>query len=226
MLEIKNLTKAYQDNQVLKGINLTLQPGSIYALVGPNGSGKTTLLNCISNISPADDGVVSISGIDNHHLRFYHYLSYSLDNTILYPYLSGYDHLMYAAKIYGLSKEQVKETAEKFEISRFYRQKVSSYSLGMKQKLLIALALLNDPPYIILDEPLNGLDPTSILFMRHKLIEWADQGKMVLMASHLLNEIEMVTSRILFLKDGQIIERQLEENQRGSLEEMYRNLYL
>lgn len=226
MLEIKNLTKSYQKKVVLNNITISLETGVVYALVGPNGSGKTTLLNCITNLIPIDAGKITVENIDHRNINIFHYLGYCSDDKILYPYLTGYDHLAYAARNYRLDSQAILEIVESFDMANYYRKRVSSYSLGMKQKLLIALAVISNPKYIILDEPLNGLDPTVILFMREKIIEWKQQGKMILMSSHLLNEIELVTSDILFLKEGTLVYEKIPSQERGYLEKRYKELFL
>lgn len=210
ILRVTNLTKNYGKQEVLKGINLELEKPGIYALVGPNGSGKTTLFNTISNLLKPTSGEIEVVGKKNTDTSIFYEVSFLKDNRVLYEYLSGYDHLIFIQSAQKLPKERVDEVIKKMQIEHYVHKKVGDYSLGMKQSLLIAMAMLNKPKLMILDEPLNGLDPTSVIKVRYLLKELADNGTTILISSHTLSEIDLLTDNIMFLKDGRIVEEKID----------------
>lgn len=209
ILSVKNVYKSYGKEQVLKGISFEIKDPQIIALVGPNGSGKSTLLNIITNLLPADKGEVTVVGKTNRHPNIFREISFMQDNTVLYEYLTGYDHLQFICDVQGLSKQQLLATAERIGITSYLKKKVKNYSLGMKQHLLLAMAVVNKPKLMILDEPLNGLDPTSAIRVRELLLALRDEGTTILLSSHNLAEIDRVTSSILFLKKGNLIQENM-----------------
>lgn len=210
VLKVTNLTKNYGKQEVLKGINLLLEEPGIYALIGPNGSGKTTLFNTISNLLKPTSGEIEVVGKKNTDASIFYEVSFLKDNRVLYEYLSGYDHLTFIQSAQKLPKERVDEVIKKMQIGHYVHKKVGDYSLGMKQSLLIAMAMLNKPKLMILDEPLNGLDPTSVIKVRYLLKELAENGTTILISSHTLSEIDLITDNIMFLKDGRIVEEKIE----------------
>ncbi|MFS0888838.1 ABC transporter ATP-binding protein [Peribacillus frigoritolerans] len=209
ILSVNNIHKSYGNEEVLKGVSFDIHNSEIVALVGPNGSGKSTLLNIINNLLPANKGKVTILGRSNKDPEIFRKISFMQDNTVLYDYLSGYDHLQFIGDLQGITKKHIFETAERIGIDGYLNKKVGHYSLGMKQHLLLAMALINKPELMILDEPLNGLDPTSAIKIRELLLELAEQGTAILLSSHNLSEIDKVTSDILFLKNGTLIQEDL-----------------
>lgn len=225
VLEVTNLSKSYGKHLVIDGVSFMFSQPGIIALVGPNGVGKSTLMNILLNLIPYDEGQVRILGADHKDEKIFHSVSYLKDNTILYPYLTGWDHLSFAAAVYGLSKEGIDQVVDQLRIKDYVGKKTSSYSLGMKQMLLIALAILNDSQLIIMDEPLNGLDPSRIIEVRELLKILASQGKTILISSHTFLEVEEMTNYILFLKDGKIIEERLTSRDPRRLETKYREYY-
>ena len=210
ILKVTNLTKNYGKQEVLKGVNLLLEEPGIYALIGPNGSGKTTLFNTISNLLKPTAGEIEVLGKKNTDASIFYEVSFLKDNRVLYEYLSGYDHLTFIQSAQKLPKERVDEVIKKMQIGHYVHKKVGDYSLGMKQSLLIAMAMLNKPKLMILDEPLNGLDPTSVIKVRYLLKELAENGTTILISSHTLSEIDLITDNIMFLKDGRIVEEKIE----------------
>lgn len=210
ILKIKDLTKKYGDFEVLKGINLEINSPGIYALVGPNGAGKTTLFNIISNLLNKSSGEIEVVGKKNTDESIFYETSFLKDNNVLYDYLTGYDHLNFIKLTQKLSNDRVEEVVKKLQIESYMNKKVGEYSLGMKQHLLIALAMLNRPKLMILDEPLNGLDPTAIIKVRHLFKELVNSGTAILISSHTLSEIDKLTNHIMFLKDGKIVSESLD----------------
>lgn len=205
-LVITNLSKRYKQQQVLDDISYTFAEAGIWALVGPNGVGKTTLLNCITNILNADKGTVTVGGISNKNPVIFKQLSYLQDNNVLFDELSGFDHLNYVRRVHKLPKARIQEVTDYVGMSSYTKKKVGNYSLGMKQHLLLAMAILPSPKVILLDEPLNGLDPSSAILMRKIFGELAAKGTTILLSSHNLAEVDKVTQNILFLKGGKLHE--------------------
>lgn len=204
IISIKNLSKSYGKNQVLKNISFDLEKPTILGLVGPNGAGKSTLINSIGNLIKFD-GEIEVFGISNKNPEVFKNMTILKDNRVLYPYLTGLDHLEFIKEIHKLSDDRLSYIIDFLNIKSYMDKKVESYSLGMKQHLLLAMAIMPDTDLIIMDEPLNGLDPTSILKVREIITELYKSGKTVIISSHSLLEIDQVTNDILFIKDGKLI---------------------
>ena len=209
ILAVKNLSKNYKNQKVLKEINLIIDSPGIWALVGPNGSGKTTFLNVVTNLLPATEGTIELVDKRNTDVTVFKEVSFLQDNTVLFEYLNGYDHLKYICDVHNLGKKRIEEVADYVGMTSYLRKKVGDYSLGMKQHLLLAMSIINDPKLLFLDEPLNGLDPTSAILMRKILLELEKKGTTIILSSHNLAEIDKVTKQILFLKDGQLLQENI-----------------
>ncbi|MFM1534322.1 ABC transporter ATP-binding protein [Helcococcus ovis] len=210
ILKLENVTKKFGKQEVLKGINMHIEKPGIYAVIGPNGAGKSTLFNVISNLLKANSGEIEVVGKKNTNSDIFFEVSFLKDNRVLYDYLTGYDHLAFIKTAQKLPKERIDEVVEKLQIAHYMNKKTGDYSLGMKQHLLIAMAMMNKPKLMILDEPLNGLDPTSVIKVRHLLKELVESGTAILISSHTLSEIDLLTDQIMFLKDGRIVEEQMD----------------
>lgn len=223
VLCMENVTKKYGRHEVLKGVNLLLDKPGIFALVGPNGAGKTTLFNTISNLLKPTSGTIEVMGKKNTDPSIFFEVSFLKDNRVLYDYLTGLDHLDFIRLAQKLPKSRVDEVIEEMNIANYVKKKVGTYSLGMKQHLLIAMALLNKPKLLILDEPLNGLDPTSVILVRRLLKALAEEGSVVLISSHTLSEIDQLTDNILFLKDGRLVESTFDASE--TAEEKYLRIF-
>lgn len=214
-LEVQDIHKRYGKQQVLRGITFSLHEPGITALVGPNGVGKTTLLNIIANVLAPDSGTVRVFDKSNRDVSIFHGFSYVMDNRVLYDFLTGYDHLKYVADTRRLTKENLKRAIGLLEVGPFLGKKVSEYSLGMKQQLLFTMAAANRPKLLLLDEPFNGLDPSTIIRVRKRLQDFCEEGMTVLLSSHNLSEVDLMTSRILFLKDGQLLQEDISRYRQG-----------
>ena len=209
IINVQGLKKRYHQQDVLKDITFQIENPQIVALVGPNGSGKTTMLNCLMNLLPFQEGEITILGKNHKDPSLFYDVSYLQDNRVLYGDLTGYDHLKFICKVQKLPISKVKEVAEYIGMDSYGKKRVRSYSLGMKQHLLLAMAVINNPKLILLDEPINGLDPTSAIHMRNILIYLHAKGTTIIISSHNLEEIDKMTNTIYFMKDGRILEESL-----------------
>ena len=210
IVEVKNLNKSYGKHKVLNDLSFKIEKPQVLALIGPNGSGKSTLMNCMMNLISFDSGEIEILGKSNKNYEIFREVSFLKDNRVLYPYLTGFDHLKYICDIQKISQERIDQVIELADIGSFYKKIVSSYSLGMKQRLLLAMALCNNPKLILMDEPLNGLDTDSIFKFRDLIKNLGENNTTILISSHSLNELDYITNDILFLKDGSVIYEDIE----------------
>lgn len=210
IVEVKNLNKSYGKHKVLNDLSFKIEKPQVLALIGPNGSGKSTLMNCMMNLISFDSGEIEILGKSNKDYEIFREVSFLKDNRVLYPYLTGFDHLKYICDIQKIPQERIDQVIELADIRSFYKKIVSSYSLGMKQRLLLAMALCNNPKLILMDEPLNGLDTDSIFKFRDLIKNLGENNTTILISSHSLNELDYITNDILFLKDGSVIYEDIE----------------
>ena len=201
VLSINKLTKTYGKVKALDNLNLEIEAGNIYGLLGPNGSGKTTTLGIILGILGNDSGTYEwFDGQygDQHRM----YIGAILETPNFYPYLDAVDNLEIVARIKNVKQTNFDEILEQVNLANRKTSKFHSYSLGMKQRLAIAATLIGDPKVLIFDEPTNGLDPQGISEVRDVLTRVASKGNTVIMASHLLDEVEKICSHVAIIKDG------------------------
>lgn len=210
IVEVNNLNKSYGKHKVLNDLSFKIEKPQVLALIGPNGSGKSTLMNCMMNLISFYSGEIEILGKSNKNYEIFREVSFLKDNRILYPYLTGFDHLKYICDIQKIPQKRIDQVIELADIGSFYKKIVSSYSLGMKQRLLLAMALCNNPKLILMDEPLNGLDTDSIFKFRDLIKNLGENNTTILISSHSLNELDYITNDILFLKDGSVIYEDIE----------------
>lgn len=210
MLEVVNIEKSYGKKKILHDISFSIEKGQIKALVGPNGSGKTTLMNTMTNLLKRDGGQVLVSGKEFKDEKIFNYITFFKDEKILDENLYGMDYLNYIKNVYKRTKDDVDRVIKEIGIESFVKSKTGSYSLGMKKKLMLAMDFLPQRDIILLDEPLSGLDPTSVIKMMALIKQKAKDGQGILISSHSLNDIDEITNNILFLKDGKILEEVLE----------------
>lgn len=209
MLEVVNIEKSYGKKKILQGISFSIEKGQIKALVGPNGSGKTTLMNTMTNLLKRDGGQVLVDGKEFKDEKIFNHISFFKDEKILDENLYGMDYLDYIKNVYKRTKDDVDRVIKEIGIESFVKSKTGSYSLGMKKKLMLAMDFLPQRDIILLDEPLSGLDPTSVIKMMALIKKKAKDGQGILISSHSLNDIDEITNNILFLKDGKILEEVL-----------------
>jgi ABC-2 type transport system ATP-binding protein len=204
ILSIQNLTKHYGKRVVLNALSLTVEKGSVYGLLGPNGSGKTTTLSILLDIIPQNTGTYEWFGQSNNH-QARKKIGSLLESPNFYSYLSAERNLMIAADIKEVPYSDI-ERVLKF-VSLYDRRKDSfkTFSLGMKQRLAIASALLGNPEILVLDEPTNGLDPKGIYEIRELIFNISNQGITIIIASHILDEIEKVCTDVAIIKEGNLV---------------------
>ncbi|MBX2970014.1 MAG: ABC transporter ATP-binding protein [Cyclobacteriaceae bacterium] len=204
VLSIQNLTKHFGKIKAVNGLNLEVQTGQVFGMLGPNGSGKTTTLGMLMGVTNPTSGSFYWFGEEpTPQLR--RKIGAVLEHPIFYPYLSGQRNLELNAMIKQCPQENIPHVLELVELTERKDDKYKTYSLGMKQRLAIASALLNDPTVLILDEPTNGLDPMGIAEIREIIRKIAASGKTIILASHLLDEVQKVCTHFAILKRGNMV---------------------
>lgn len=222
-LIIENLSKSYKDKKVVENISLILKPG-VYGLLGANGAGKTTLMRMLCGILKADTGSVTFDGIGASSEEYKDVLGYLPQDFGYYPEFTGMEFLMYMASLKGLNKASAKKRAAELMdivgLGEKGKKKIKTYSGGMKQRLGIAQALINDPKVIILDEPTVGLDPRERVRFRNMIAELGKEN-IVLLSTHIVSDIEHIADVVLMMKEGKLIYRGKWTEENGDLEEFY-----
>lgn len=204
VLSIRNLTKDFGRLRAVNNLNLEVKTGQVFGMLGPNGSGKTTTLGMLMGVTNASAGEFFWFGEKpTHHLR--RKIGAVLEHPIFYPYLTGQKNLELNAMVKQCPAENIPKVLDLVELSERKDDKYKTYSLGMKQRLAIASALLNDPTVLILDEPTNGLDPMGIAEIREIIRKIATNGKTIILASHLLDEVQKVCTHFAILKKGTMV---------------------
>ncbi len=220
---VDRLTKQYDNKIAVDRINLQLTNG-IYGLLGANGAGKTTFIRMLCGILKPTGGTISFDGIDVSEENYRAVLGYLPQDFGYYPEFTGQDFLLYMAALKGLTKVQAKrKTAELLQLVSLQdvaKKKIKTYSGGMKQRLGIAQALLNNPKIIVLDEPTAGLDPKERVRFRN-LIKDLGKDSIVLLSTHIVSDIEHIADNVLIMKDGQLIYQNKWGENSGDLEEFY-----
>lgn len=200
------LTKRYSDKLVVKDLSFTAEPGVITGFLGPNGAGKSTTLRMLLGLTAPTSGEISIAG---HHLTQLknpaRTIGALLDARATHAHRSAFNHLLAFAQAADLGRARVGEVLDLVGLTKAAHQRVGTFSLGMSQRLGIATALLGDPGILVLDEPLNGLDPEGIRWMRTLLRTLANEGRTILFSSHVMSEMELTADRLVVIARGQLI---------------------
>ena len=205
-IEVTGVRKRFGLAKALDGLSFTVTPGCVTGFVGPNGAGKSTTMRVILGLDSADEGTALVGGRPYRSLR--HPLSHLgslLDASALHPGRSGRNHLLWLAHSQGLAARRVDEVIGQVGLTPAARRKAGGYSLGMRQRLGIAAALLGDPPALMLDEPFNGMDPEGIIWMRGFLRSLAAQGRAVLVSSHLMSQLQDTAGHLVVIGRGRAI---------------------
>ena len=202
VLSIQNISKFYGSVQALNNVSFTVPKGSVFGILGPNGSGKTTMLGIVMDILKVSSGTFLWKGQPGSSNEMRRQIGTLLETPNFYHYLSGQKNLQIAAAIKQRGKEDIPRVLEKVNLTQRKDSKFSTYSLGMKQRLAIASTLLGDPDILVFDEPTNGLDPAGIAEIRELIKQLNRQGKTIIMASHILDEVEKVCTHVAIIQKG------------------------
>ncbi len=210
ILKCDNLHKSFRKKEILKGVSLNVSSGDILGFIGPNGAGKTTTIKLILGLQKIGSGSVTINGFDikKNFEKAISKVGAIIENPDLYMYLSGYDNLKLIANLYSnVDKPRIDEVVKLVGLENRINDKVGKYSLGMRQRLGVAQAILHKPNLLILDEPTNGLDPEGIRDLRNLLVKLAKEENMgILISSHNLAELESFCNKVCIIKNGVIVE--------------------
>lgn len=235
VLMIANLTKSYGNKEILKGVNLSVTRGEIIGYIGPNGAGKSTTIKIILGMERDYGGEVRLFGenIEQDSIEYKRRIGYVPEIADVYDNLTGYEYLTFIGQLYGLDLDTAANKSqalmELFGVGEAYHARISSYSKGMRQKLLIISSLLHNPDILFLDEPINGLDANSVMIFKEILAQLAAQGKTIFYSSHLMDVVEKISSRIILLHDGKVaadgtFEQLQADSTGGTLEAIFNQL--
>lgn len=210
IVKLQNVTKKIGKRTIIDRLTLELPLGEVFGFLGPNGSGKTTTIRMMVGLMSLTDGEIIIGGhsITKHYEKAIRHVGAIVENPEMYKYLSGYDNLIhYARMIPGITEHRVHEVVKLVGLEERIRDKVKTYSLGMRQRLGVAQAILHKPQLLILDEPTNGLDPAGIRELRDYLrLLSKEEGIAVFVSSHLLSEMELMCDRVAIIQNGKLID--------------------
>jgi ABC-2 type transport system ATP-binding protein len=205
-IEVRDVRKSFGKTKALDGMSFTVRPGQVTGFVGPNGAGKSTTMRVILGLDAADGGCALVSGQPYQRLRRpLSQVGSLLDASALQPGRSARNHLLWLAHSQGLGRRRVDAVIAQSGLDKAVRRKAGGFSLGMRQRLGIAAAMLGDPPVLMLDEPFNGLDPEGIVWMRGFLASLASEGRAVLVSSHLMSELQDTADRLVVVGRGKVI---------------------
>ena len=206
MIEVKGITKRYKDTVAVDDLSFEVREGVVTGFLGPNGSGKSTTMRMIMGLDAPDEGSATIDGVSYHDLGLpLRRVGALLEAKAIHPGRSAYHHLWYLAQTNDIARERVDEVLEMVGLSAVARRRVGKFSLGMGQRLGIAAALLGDPPTLLFDEPINGLDPEGILWVRNLLKGLAAEGRTVFVSSHLMSEMALTAEQLVVIGRGRLI---------------------
>jgi ABC-2 type transport system ATP-binding protein len=207
LLKITNLKKGFGSKQILNGVELHVKEGEILGFVGSNGAGKTTTLNSITGILEPDEGTISINGIGKTELTKYKRQFFFIPDTInVFKNISGYDWARFVMKLYDNDEtERLNNFVTQFDMEEAMHKPMGTYSYGMLHKMMLIVGFTVNPPIIIMDEPLNGLDPNAVLTFKRLIKLYVEEGGTVFFSTHLLDIAEKICSSVAILKDGKII---------------------
>lgn len=210
MLKLKDITLSFGNHTVLDDFNYNFQNGTIYGLVAPNGTGKSTLINVILNNLKPQKGYVEYNDLQYKNekttVKLHQEICAFPDQSELFSFMTGRDHLKFYANLWHNDPQKVKNIISTLKMETYIDRKVETYSLGMKQRLCFAMVVATNTSVMLLDEVMNGLDPQNVQLISQVLLNLRAQGKLIIMASHLLQNLQQYADQVLFLKNGKIIE--------------------
>ena len=208
MIEVENLSKRFGKTQAVAGLSFRVEPGTITGFLGPNGAGKSTTLRSVLGLVHPDAGSASVLGVPYRELdRPLGRVGAVLEASEVHPGRSGRNHLRVQAAAAGLPQARVEEVLALVELTAAAKRRVKGYSLGMRQRLGLATALLGDPEVLVLDEPANGLDPAGVRWLRDLLRSLAADGRTILISSHVLAEVAQTVDRVVIIHRGELIQQ-------------------
>lgn len=209
ILEVKNLTKLYKNNRGIKNISFDIFKGDIFGFLGPNGAGKTTVMKTITGLCKPDEGEIKIFGFNVGHQfeKAMQKVGSIIETACAYEYMTAHKNLELAGRYYGdATEERIEKALELFGLGKYKNEKVCNYSLGMKQRLGLASAVLSRPEFVILDEPTNGLDVEGMIDVRNIIARLArEEGITFFISSHLIHEVELICNRIGIINNGELL---------------------
>lgn len=235
VLKIEDLTMSFGGNKVLVGIDLEVFRGQIIGYIGPNGAGKSTTVKIILGLLEGYQGKIEIFGQDiaKGDASYKRKIGYVPESGELYDNLTALEYVTFVGQLYGMSEQEVKvktsQLLDKFGMYDSLHQRISSFSKGMKQKLLIISSVIHDPELLFFDEPLNGLDANSVMIIKEMMTLLAAEGKTIFYSSHIMDVVEKISNRIVLLNDGKIVadgtfDQLREKNEEGTLEQIFNQL--
>lgn len=209
ILQVSNINKSFGRVRALRDVSFSVARGTIIGLVGPNGAGKSTTMKVITGVTAPDVGEIKVAGesVTMQHRHVLAKVGALIENPGLYAYMTGWDNLKLYAAVAGTSDDKISEIVTQLGLVEFINKKVKTYSWGMKQRVGVALAMVNDPDLLLLDEPLNGMDPVSAEAVKAVLRDWRDAGKTILISSHTVRDLEGLVDDYIFIDCGEIISR-------------------
>ena len=222
IVKCENVCKKIGSKEILKDVSFEINSGDILAFIGPNGAGKTTTIKLMLGLQKITSGKIAINGYDikKDFVKAINKVGAIVENPDTYMYLSGYDNLKMAQSLYGIHDEaELQAIIKKIGLEKRIKDKVSKYSLGMRQRLGIGLALVNHPNLLILDEPTNGLDPEGIRDLRNLLKELAKEGMAIFISSHNLAELESFCNKVIIIQNGKVIDSTSTKKLKHNLED-------
>ncbi|WP_328752862.1 ATP-binding cassette domain-containing protein [Streptomyces sp. NBC_00285] len=206
MIEARELTKRYGDKTVVDELSFTVKPGEVTGFLGPNGAGKSTTMRMVVGLDAPTKGSVTVNGTSYaKHTAPLHEIGTLLEAKSVHPGRSAFNHLMGLAYTHGIPRRRVDEVIELAGLTSVAGKRVGAFSLGMGQRLGIAAALLGDPAIVMLDEPVNGLDPEGVLWVRNLLRSLADEGRAVMLSSHLMSETALIADHLVIIGRGRLL---------------------
>ncbi|SHH92058.1 ABC transporter ATP-binding protein [Virgibacillus chiguensis] len=235
VLSLQNLSMSYGSKSVLNNINLDVYAGQIIGYIGPNGAGKSTTLKIMLGLIEEYSGTVELFGVDiaTSGYSYKRKIGYVPENAELYDNLTANEYLTFIGELYGMDKSKAaakaKNLMQQFDMEDVLHTRISSFSKGMRQKVLLISSLLHNPDLIFLDEPLNGLDANSVIIIKDILEQLVAEGKTIFYSSHIMEVVEKISNRIVLLKDGEIaadgtFEQLRKQNKQGSLESIFNQI--